>query len=350
MAGTKKHHFQRFLINAKVLLWLSVSALALTGLTSCGGEPDLQIGPAVNGKRQGTEPDTPQVPQTIESYQIGDEWDAKKLTVDLVNNENSYPIYKAAINTVYIRTLFAAGTGFYLGEHNGQFLVATNAHVLKNIISCNVSPVTINFKFLKRSYTCANVIGIWRSIDFAILALNTDGGARQRLRELDPLEIDRTDEIEKNTLLYSAGYGKQSGNLPELTLKGDDDCRVYSPTETFARLDNPQEKEARAVLSFAVGCDISPGDSGSPILDRKTGKLLGIIWSTYAPKPVTFQTRAFMERLRSEESDDIWKYMAYAVPVAEIRQELIRWTYQVERSRIMAKRRQTVLDLLGLDL
>lgn len=343
MTTVKSIHKTSTIFSAKIFLWL-ILGLSLSFFTSCGGDPELQIGASPTDQGQGNSSTF-----NSEPFQIGPTWGAEKVTSNLLQNENSYNITKAALNTVYIRSLFAKGTGFFLGEHNGDMLVATNAHVLKNIPSCTVSPVIVGFKTMNLTYTCSKVIGIWRSIDFAIISLNTTPSSKRRLQAMDTLEFDFKADITKNNMLFSTGYGDKNSTGAFLTLKRDEDCRVYSETEEFLRLGNPNEKDAREVPSFAMGCDISPGDSGSPVMDRRTGKVIGIAWSTYTPKPVTLRSSAYMERLRSEASDDVWKYLAYAVPASEIRQELIRWTYRVERSRIMTKRRETILSLLNFE-
>lgn len=341
MTTVKNINPYRSFFSAKVFLWLMLG-LTMALFTSCGGDPELKIGPAPTDQAE-------QATFNSDPFQIGPAWGAETINPEFLSSENDYAITRAAQSTVYIRTLFARGTGFFLGEHNGDMLIATNAHVLKNIPSCTVSPVIVDFKNVNLTYTCSKVIGIWRSIDFAILSLNTNSASRRTLLRLDPLKFDFSSDIAKNNLLMTIGYGDRTSSGSKLTLKRDDDCRVYSPTETFKRLNNPEEKDALSVLSFAMGCDISPGDSGSPVMDRNTGDVVGIAWSTYTPKPATLRSGAYMARLRAEESEDVWNYLSYAVPASEIRQELIRWTYQVQRSRIMTKRRETILKLLGID-
>jgi hypothetical protein len=341
MTTVKNSKLHQSFFSAKVFLWLMLG-LSLSIFTSCGGEPELQIGASPTDQAQ-------QVSFNSDPFQIGSTWGAEEVTSNFLNTENSFEITRAAVNTVYIRTLFAKGTGFFLGEHNGDMLVATNAHVLKNIPSCTVSPVIIDFNSINLTYTCSKVIGIWRSIDFAIISLNTNPTSHRALSRIEPLQFDFKADILKNNLLMTIGHGDKNSSGSKLTLKRDEDCRVYSPSEQFKRLKNPVEKDALSVLSFAMGCDIAPGDSGSPVMDRKTGKVLGIAWSTYSPKPAIVRSQAYMERLREQESEDVWEYLSYAVPASEIRQELIRWTYQVQRSRIMAKRRETILRLLNID-
>lgn len=332
------------LFSSKVRLWL-LRGLLVGLLASCGGDPKLEIGPGPGDGNNAQE-----MQEFRDSLQIGPQWSAEALSHELLNQENDYPLTKAALNTIYIRTLFAKGTGFFLGEYNGDLLVATNAHVLKNIPSCTVSPVILDFKFLNRSYSCSKVIGIWRSIDFALITIAAEGRARKYLQGIDPLKINFNAPIVKNNLLMTSGYGQQANARAILTIKRDDDCRVYSETEEFANLDNPVEKEASLVPSFAIGCDIAPGDSGSPVMDRKTGEVLGLVWSTYTPKPVIIRNQIYMQRLRDEANDDVWRYLSYAVPASKIKRELVSWTYRIQRSRIIAKRRATVMTLLGLPL
>ena len=313
----------------------------LLALASCGGNPDVTLGGAAGG-------DDTQGIQSGENFQIGASWSAKPLTISSVQEENNFVIARLASNAVKVSTIFAKGTGFYLGRHNGNHIVATNAHVLKNIPSCSVSPVILQFSVFNAAFSCSKIIGIWRDIDFALISLETNSGNEAFLDEINPLKMAFNKDIQRDALVYSAGFGQYRNSNSQLTLKNDEDCRVYSPTNVFARLQDPTRLGSKKVASFAIGCDISPGDSGSPIIERDTGDVLGIVWSTQMPKPITIRSQTYMQDLRRRDTDSVWKHLSYAVPASEIRAELLRWTEKVRRSRPTQKRRDTVSSLLGL--
>ena len=322
------------LLLPKASLWLGLIVLA-----SCGGNGDLTVGDFPNS---GTE----SIKQS--DFQIGASWDAQNLTTQNVIDTNNFVISQGASSTVLIRTLFAKGTGVFLGQFNDRYLVATNAHVLKNIPTCAVTPVVVQFKLANLAYTCSKVIGIWPDVDFALITLRTRNGSHAFLDQLNPPKMAFKRPLLKNTMLYSFGHGAFQNSDNNLTLKAGDDCRIYSGDNTLRRLQDPNQEGAKKVPSFAVGCDISPGDSGSPLIDRNSGEIYGLVWSTQTPKPLTVRSSAYMQRLRAENSDEVWSNLAYGVPATAIRDELLRWADRVKRSLPMRERRRAVLDLLGL--
>lgn len=331
--ATLNHECFRQLI-PKTILWLS-----LLFLSACGGNGELSVGDYVGPNSNNEQTD----------FQIGASWSAQGLNTQVVTDINNFVISRGASSSVLIRTIFAKGSGLYLGRFNDKHIVATNAHVLKNIPSCAVTPVVIQFKLLNAAYTCEKVIGIWRDVDFAIIALRTQRGSEALLNTLNPPKIAFNRPLIKNTLVYSFGHGSYQNSSDGLTLKADDDCRIYSQDNTLRRLSDPNQNGSRKIPSFAIGCDISPGDSGSPIMDRQSGDVYGFVWSTQTPKPITVKSSVYMERLRAENTGDVWKNLAYAIPASAIRDELLRWSERVKRSVPMRERRAAVLELLGLD-
>lgn len=316
--------------------------MGLLTLLSCGGNSGLEIGQAPSGNNSAT---------TVipDEFQIGAQWSARPLNKKIVLEENNFVVAKLASNTVMVTTAAnIKGTGFYLGFHNGQHLVATNAHVLTNILGCNISSVTLYFSVFNMAYSCKQIISTWHDIDLTIMALETNSVSDAFLNQLNPLNFAFNKDITRDKLLLTAGFGVYKNPRGELTLKADEDCRVLSETNSFNRLKNPNQRIIKKVPSFALGCDISSGDSGSPVIDRVTGDVLGIVWSTHTPKPYKIRTHSYMQELRAQANPDVWKDLAYAVPSSEIRARLLRWTETVKVSRAARDDRRTILSLLGL--
>jgi hypothetical protein len=76
--------------------------------------------------------------------------------------------------------------------------------------------------------------------------------------------------------------------------------------------------------SFANGCDVSHGDSGSAMVDRDSGDVVGIIWTGRIPKTPDIQDSKVLDDLLRTQSPRIWKELSYAVPAAKIREVLQR--------------------------
>lgn len=326
------------------LILITLTLLLSSLLSSCGDSKEIIGGGLAGPSDSGTTQTF-----TANDFQIGESWGVRPLTLSTIREENNFVISRMASNVAQITTPFAKGTAFYLGKHNGDHLMATNAHVMKNIPSCRVSPVVFRFTLYGVTMTCDKIITIRRDVDFALLTLSENDVSEAFLNELNPLKLAFNGDVIKNTMVYSAGYGEFQNAKGNLTLKDDQDCRIYSATNTFRRLEDQGKLGTKKIPSMAIGCDISPGDSGSPIVDRNSGDVLGLVWSTHTPKPITMRSRTFLDGLQAEIDPNIWEHMAYAIPASEIKQDLLRFISETRLSWPMRKRRKTVQALLGLD-
>jgi len=318
-------------------------------LTACGGK-DVEIDQVPGGS--GLFGGGPSSTQEETTYQIGETWGAYPVTAQGLNSLNNFVYTQLATNMVKINTTFGSGSGFYLGKFENEHLIATSAHVLENVPSCTILPVIITFSLYNEKYNCKQVVSIWKDIDFAIIALRKKkerNDSDEFLARINPLKFDFKTPIRKGMPLFSGGHGNFNNPSYQLTINSDADCMIYSQTGEVRDLLDDRQDGLIKVPSFAIGCDISFGDSGGPAIDRSTGLVQGVVWSTKTPKPATFRSRTFLSDLWQTDGPEIWDHMAYAVPATEIRASLIRWTEAVKRSRLMRKRRQMILSLLGLD-
>src|SRR5690606_2483014 len=69
--------------------------------------------------------------------------------------------------------------------------------------------------------------------------------------------------------------------------------------------------------SFAHGCDISHGDSGSAFFSRESGEMIGIVWTAATPKDPLIRTRDYLDSLRPTD-EAIWTKLGYTVPALKI--------------------------------
>jgi hypothetical protein len=76
--------------------------------------------------------------------------------------------------------------------------------------------------------------------------------------------------------------------------------------------------------SFAMGCDASHGDSGSAIVDRESGRVMGIIWTGRIPKNPAVQSSQTLTQLFRSGDEMIWQELSYAVPAPKIKETLER--------------------------
>ena len=109
------------------------------------------------------------------------------------------------------------------------------------------------------------------------------------------LEMDFDYDYKKGSKLASAGYGYAANPERKLTLVEDSDCVVYDETFKYISDADPVNPEEYNAWSFVHGCDSSHGDSGSPIVDRASGLVVGIIWTGKAPKSASAQSSDFLK-------------------------------------------------------
>jgi hypothetical protein len=324
-------------LESHLLNWLLVTLIGLV-LTSCGGgNGEVGITPTADDQALSE--------KVVSEFSIGPTWDALKVSSEFLFERNDFLTARLAANTVKVTTVHRTGTGFYLGKHLGHHIIATTAHGLVNVPSCKFSTVLIQFPMAKKVYTCKELIGIWADVDYAMLALKAEPEEDEFFATLNPLKLaPLSGNPLQGTPLMSMGFGSVLNNDNQLTLKEDRYCTNLSPQ--FARMNNGDERIPRKIPSFAVGCDLSPGDSGSALVDKENGRVVGMVWSIMKPKSPFVKSAAFLEDILSQSEPNVWEDFGYAVPVSSIRRSLQIWANRVEVSLPMRKRRRIVLKIL----
>ena len=74
--------------------------------------------------------------------------------------------------------------------------------------------------------------------------------------------------------------------------------------------------------SFSHTCDISHGDSGSAMVDRNTGKPVGIVWTGRVPKNARGQNSAYLAEVLATDHAAVWAEMNYGVPATPMREHI----------------------------
>lgn len=251
------------------------------------------------------------------TYQIGDDWGKKPVTEAVLNSET--PAFQRAARA----TARAGGaTAFFLGEFGGSLVIATNHHVFPEAKSCLQE--TIRFPLLKIAATCTRYLGTWESVDLSLFVIEL-----QRPEQRDALlavgaNFDFNSPITQAQDLLTIGFGIANNPLQQLMANRDDDCKVFSPNQSFKLMPDPDALNPGTydAWSFANGCDVSHGDSGSAMVDRKTGKPIGLIWTGKIPKSPKVQQSQYLNEILQKQSPEIWTELSYAVPAAKIREVL----------------------------
>lgn len=251
-------------------------------------------------------------------YQVGSEWGKKLVTVEALA-EKSEQYKRAAYATAKVQLTQGNATSFYLGEFNGHHIMATNHHVLEDETACLTGRFT--FTLLKQKAKCITFLGHWPEIDLALFEVELSQEAAIALKPYGRnLKFDA--QFKPGQPLVTIGYGIADNPGRVLMGNEDSDCKVFSSeSKLMADPDdiNPADYSA---WSFANGCDISHGDSGSAMVDRETGDVLGIIWTGRIPKNPKVQDSKYLDDLLKTDSPEIWKELSYAVPAPKMKEHL----------------------------
>lgn len=260
------------------------------------------------------------------SYQVGSKWSKKNLS----KVDERFQVLKESVGEVGARA-----TLFYIGQRYGKQLAITNYHVcpiIENTIvgnrnRCDGQGVSFYYfrnqkgKYLKG--VIKKVLKIDKSLDLAILEISfTDIQEFERMPKA--LKISN----EKPYLgqeLISIGYGLYNNEFGVLMIEEDSfECQVFSKDLRFIRDPDTVNPIDYMVNSFLHGCDVSHGDSGSPILDRNTLEVVGLLWSGKYPKSNSISKDGFHQL----PIEFLWKELNFASPSFLIKEVLNSTDFQ----------------------
>jgi hypothetical protein len=216
------------------------------------------------------------------SFQIGEEWNRKALSVFVWKGNDKHLLR------------IGTATGVYLGEYNKRGLIATNRHVLNRE---NCSDLIIN-NTNGEKLDCLEIIRPESHLDYAFILTNT-------VLKQDPLEFE-WDRNDKFTPLLTAGRGYQYNEEQRFLEESSELCQIFDEDD----------------LGQSMGCDSSPGDSGSPVFLKQENKLYGLANST-GNHILSFSNSDYKKLL----SNDVFKGLidlqsSHLVPLYMIKKDL----------------------------
>ena len=260
-------------------------------------------------------------------YQVGSEWGKKVVEdSDFIKVDTLEKIAKGTIK-------LGGGTAFYIGKYAGHHVIATNHHVCPSKWQCQFK--TANFPLLNKRFSVDRFIGTWSDIDAALLTITVKESDEAILAQYEnKFAFDKT--LSRGQKLLTVGFGIANNPNREIVVNYDDDCKVFSGENEFRFMADPDDLNTGSykAWSFANGCDISHGDSGSAMVDRESGDVVGIIWTGKIPKSNRVQNSQYLEQLISNPNEEIWKELSYAVPAQKIGQYLNDLLDSNELSRV----------------
>lgn len=259
-----------------------------------------------------------------QSYTVGKSWDKKPIQ----KIPTKFHPYLQSIGEIG-----SSATTFYIGHARSKYYVITNSHVCPNKQYCLNKRVEFPYYRNQRGSSLkAFVINtpiIETSLDFALLEIqfqNLDTFSKP------PMALKLSSKIPQYLQpLISSGYGSYENEYGVLKTEISGDCRVFSKANDLRRIADPDETNPFPFLvhSFLIGCDVSHGDSGSPILDLRTGKVLGLLWTGKMPKDKAIRT----PNLTRLPYNYLWTQLNYAVPSFMIKRLINRYLKTLNNSQ-----------------
>ncbi len=280
-------------------------------------------------------------PDNVPDYQIGSEWGKVRVTRDMLNSES--PAFVRAVSAT--GRLPVGGTGFYLGKFNGAHVLATNHHVCPTKRSCDGDKVS--FPVLKKKFKVTEFLITLPEIDLTLLTIKAKPEDEAELMKVAKnFSFDK--DVARDMELLTAGFGIGGNPGEVLMVNQDSDCKVYSADKEYRLMADPDTMNPGSyrAWSFAHSCDISHGDSGSAMVERSTGDVIGIVWTGKLPKSTYVQSSSALIALLQNPTEAIWEELNYAVPAPKIRSVLKRNL----QSRSLDMKAKSVITSLISDL
>lgn len=253
-----------------------------------------------------------------DQYRIGSTWG--KVPVDKQALGSKYDAFRrAALSTAKL----GGGTAFYLGKFAGRFIIATNHHVCPTETSC-MNRVA-NFVMHGRQFKVARFLGTWSAVDLTLLEISVlEASDEVLLNESAPGNFAFDKDIFQGQKLLTIGFGVADNPKRAMVANEDDDCLVFSDLNEFRFMADPDALNPGTykAWSFSNGCDVSHGDSGSAMVDRISGNIVGLIWTGKIPKESRVQDSDYLKKLLKASNEDVWTELSYAVPALKIRDVL----------------------------
>lgn len=254
-----------------------------------------------------------------QSYQVGEFWSkqhinkASKITMNL----------KESVGEVGARA-----TLFYIGKINNKHWAITNNHVCPNVVKnslivnrCDNQWIQFYYYKNKRGQSLTGIIKkvplIIKSLDLSLLEISFDN-LESFKRAPNALKLSSRKPYQHQELI-SIGHGMHNNEYGSLMIEENTfECKVFSDDIYLTADPDTLNPLNYKVHSFLHGCDVSHGDSGSPILDRNSQEVVGLLWSGKYPKDRSISQSGF-EKL---PLDFLWKELNYAAPSFLIKREL----------------------------
>lgn len=263
----------------------------------------------------------------FKDYQIGDQWNRLSVNskADLKGSDSLKLIYNNIIVTGLKMktpkgrlTITGAGTGFYLGIHEGEHIVATAQHVFTNNkrgLLANKACENYVFHFPdgeKTFYEGKRLIYQSEEFDFAFCAIKVSEND-DNMADRQGLNFDFS-ELYLGTALNTMGFGihkKEKLGIP--SMDNSLECQIILGHRHSYKLDGKRY--------LGTSCDASPADSGSPLVKKKSAKVVGIM-SSVNPIRQNYSVNELKQLVGTQNEINLYPELSHMVSALDIGQEL----------------------------
>lgn len=219
------------------------------------------------------------------------------------------------------------GSSFYLGEFAGRHVFATNSHILPDEKSCKGFWIRNDVMPGKNStFQCKEVIARYPDIDLALFTSTDPDTLQAEFLKTHKLQFDFSKNIPSGTRLLTVGHGlyrlmfsRPNKNKMYPSINLSEECVLGEDTATARKISDPDAigyDLTSSVWSIPHGCETSHGDSGSPLINAKSLRVVGINWSmgNFKPKNLEYKSMTAGQR---------WELSSMAVPAWKIREKFV---------------------------
>lgn len=211
-------------------------------------------------------------------YIGGDEWNRPRVTKKLFLKQDQ-KVQDLILRTVKVVNTKKRkiGTAFFYKENADHYIFLTNYHVIAGVRECKESKLLLlNQEFKKKQASCDGIIQegpIKSGSDYTYFKVEKS----QSLSYLSNLTAIDTNfpNPTPGDKLVSVGFGGGKADLRryDARISMDSDC-VYLNGNLDITFNNDQVEDV-----LFTACDAQSGDSGSAVMNRDTGEIIGLFFA-----------------------------------------------------------------------
>ena len=257
-------------------------------------------------------------------FQIGDQWNRESVVPENLNSIEKKVYKNVAVGGLVKKkgvkdgklqlVMGSLGSGFLVALDEGRWAIMTARHVFKEnseALPEEEACLKMNWHFpsgQKISFHGKRWIPLSKELDSSLCELDVKEAPKGFFEERGGLELEKG-PLKQNRPLLTMGFGlHKSPRSGKISMERSQDCRLFSTI--------PQKRDGK--WSLPTGCDVSSADSGSPMVDAQTGRVVGVVWGTTQIKKIISSKELRESSQEIYLSENLWKELSMIVPASKI--------------------------------